>query len=112
MRWSLTSSALKDKAKEGLVTDQVFENLSQAWQLPCDGSVDEAEYEEGLRMILKRDAAKREWLGHDITRGRVAGALCACCDSSSSGIERRKGERPSTSGCWTLIMWSCGGQIS
>ena len=24
---------LKDKATEGLVTDQIFENLSQAWKL-------------------------------------------------------------------------------
>ena len=43
---------LKDKATEGLVTDQIFENLSQAWKLRCDGLVNEVEHEEGLRMIL------------------------------------------------------------
>ena len=68
---------LKDNAKEGLVTDQVFENLSLAWKMPRDGSVDEAEYEEDLRMIVK-------WMhpggcGSRI-RGRVArepGAYCS-----------------------------------
>ena len=44
---------LKDKAKEGLVKHQVFENLSQPWKLRCDGSVDGAEYEQDLRIILK-----------------------------------------------------------
>ena len=42
-------------------------------------------------MILKRDVAKMEWSWPDTTRGRVAGEPCACY-SSSSGIERRKGE--------------------
>lgn len=32
---------------------QVFENLSQAWKLRCGGPVDEVEYEEDLRMLLK-----------------------------------------------------------
>ena len=44
---------LKAQAEEGLVTDQVFENLNQAWKLRCGGSVGEDEYEEDLRMILK-----------------------------------------------------------
>ena len=55
---------LEDKAKGGLVKDQVFDNLSQACKLRCDDSVDEAEYKEDLRMILKRDVARREWIWH------------------------------------------------
>lgn len=39
------------EAKKGLVTDQVLKNISQAWKLPCDSSVDKAEYEEHLLMI-------------------------------------------------------------
>ena len=81
----------KVKSKGGFVTDHAFENLTQGWKLRCDESVDEVEYEKDLRMILK-DAARREWLWHDRTRRRVAGEPCDCRSSSSSGIERRKGE--------------------
>ena len=37
---------------------------------------------------------------------------CACCISFSSGIDRRKGERPLTSGCRALTIWSCGSPTS
>ena len=82
---------LKAQAKEGLVTDQIFENLNQVWKLRFDGSVDEDEYEENLRMILK-ELQPGGGVGNNRTRDRVAGAPCSCCSSSSSGVERRKGE--------------------
>ena len=36
---------LKDEATEGLVANQIFENLSHVWKLRCDGLVNEAEHE-------------------------------------------------------------------
>ena len=44
---------MKDKVKEGWVTNQVFGDLSQAWKLRCDDSVSDTEYEEDLRIFLK-----------------------------------------------------------
>ena len=44
---------LRGKEKDGCVTDQVFNNLSQAWKLRCDGSVNEVEYTEDVQMVPK-----------------------------------------------------------
>lgn len=53
---------LKARTKEGLVTEQVFENLSQAYKLRYGGSVDEDEYEKDLQMILEEMQQGCVWL--------------------------------------------------
>ena len=72
-------SLLKAKAKDGLVTEQVLQNLSSLWNLRCDGSVEEEEYEEDLQMIFKELAPREKDSGAEeptaIQRGRLAPAV-------------------------------------
>lgn len=43
---------LKAVVKEGLVTDQVLDNLRLAWKLRCSGAADKDEYEGDLQMVM------------------------------------------------------------
>ena len=80
---------LKKNAKEGFVTDQVLNNLRQAWTLRCGGSVDENENED-LRIIL--EGMQPGWSGPGTTDpvGGSQGSLVDRCSSSSFGTEREK----------------------
>ena len=66
---------LKEKAKEVYSQIKSFNNLSQAWKLRCDGSVEEAEHEEDLLMILKGMQPGRSGSGTTELAGGSQGRL-------------------------------------
>jgi len=92
---------LKEKAKkEGLDTDQVLENLSQASKLLCDGSVDKPKNEDDLRMIVKEIQPGRSDSGATepvvYSQGSLVHVVAPRLVSKGEPEEARAHERPAS----------------